>query len=140
MTYQGQPATHSARGQRFHQPSDTREPRKQPKPSDMILMPDGLHISPRIFKHLRSTAHQKFLGSHEGCAQAIRRAIPKSEWTVLSVWIDQHRPQFGHNSRQNDSLTATLVGYAAQKLQKSVPSIYAGILEGQSASVLLPAN
>jgi hypothetical protein len=118
-----------------------REVRKARQQKDTIPMCDGTSATASEYHHLRSTAHQKFRGSHKGCAETLRCAIPKAEWRELLVWIEDNRPDHGNKTRQNDALVAVAVGYAAQRRQRCVEDLFAEIIrDGTATALLTPAG
>ena len=139
MSFNSQTAANSGRGHRVHQPSETRELRKAPR-SDTIRMCDGTAISQRMYDHLRSTAHQKFRGSHRGCAMTVRQAIPQRQWELIAEWIEAHPLKAGNDSAQQDGLVAILIGYAARKRSQNTQCLFDEIVDKRTAHMLLPAG
>jgi hypothetical protein len=139
MTFQGHAASSGGRRHRLNQPSETREPRKAPQ-STVILMADGTTISRDAFQNLHSTAPQKFRGSHRGCADSVRKAIPEREWTVISEWITANPLPFGSEIAQADGLVAILIAHAAGMRKQNTACLFDEIVEKRTAAMLLPAN
>ncbi len=106
----------------------------------MVAMCDGHEVAQRIFDHLKQHGPQKLRDRYQGCAQAIRHAIPKEQWAPINTWIEAHRSETGTANQQSDLMMAVLIGHAANRLQQNIGCLFDEIVEKRSAHMLLPNN